>query len=198
MVVRLEGPVWLLQPIPYFGERLTGDWIVEPKVDGWRLQVIKYENGKIEFFGRRLEKNPNWTDKLFFLVQACANLPAGIILDCELYSSAGRRFIPSLFAQKRRAEPIVFVFDIIFYMGKFIGNKKLSVRKRLLSQILFSPPFYLLDYRNWDGDINSSFAWVREKGMDFEGLVLKEASSLYPLNKGAPLATEDWRKLKWR
>jgi ATP-dependent DNA ligase len=49
-------PIFLMQPIPYFGEKLKGEWIVEPKIDGWRLQIIKYEDGKIEYWGRRLEK----------------------------------------------------------------------------------------------------------------------------------------------
>jgi len=29
-----------MQPIPYFGEEFKGDWIVERKIDGWRLQVM--------------------------------------------------------------------------------------------------------------------------------------------------------------
>jgi len=28
------GPVWLMQPIPYFGEKIKGEWIYEPKIDG--------------------------------------------------------------------------------------------------------------------------------------------------------------------
>ncbi len=43
----LKGPVWLMQPIPYFGEEFKGDWIVEPKIDGWRLQVIKSAGGEL-------------------------------------------------------------------------------------------------------------------------------------------------------
>lgn len=54
--MKLKGPIFLMQPIPYFGENLKGNWIVEPKIDGWRLQIIKYSNGKIEYWGRRLEK----------------------------------------------------------------------------------------------------------------------------------------------
>jgi hypothetical protein len=29
-----------MQPIPYFGEKLKGEWIVEPKIDG--LEVADY------------------------------------------------------------------------------------------------------------------------------------------------------------
>lgn len=52
-----------MQPIQYFGEKLEGEWIVEPKIDGWRLEIIKVK-GKVYFYGRRLEKNPDWSDKL--------------------------------------------------------------------------------------------------------------------------------------
>lgn len=87
----LKGPVWLMQPIPYFGESLKGTWIGEPKIDGWRLQIIRYSNGKVELWGRRLEKNPNWTEKLKSLVEKAEKiLPPGTLLDTELYSTGGR------------------------------------------------------------------------------------------------------------
>ena len=112
-VHRLKGPVWLMQPIPYFGEHLRGKWIVEPKIDGWRLQIVRYPHGRLEFWGRRLEKNPNWTDKLQFLVKPAKRiLPYGTLLDAELYSTGGRRFIPSLFAKAPRVLPLIYILYI--------------------------------------------------------------------------------------
>ncbi|MEO0098756.1 MAG: hypothetical protein ABIK99_01130 [candidate division WOR-3 bacterium] len=197
----LKGPVWLMQPIPYFGEKLEGEWLLEPKVDGWRLQVIKYQDGEFAAYGRRLEKNPNWTKRLDFLIPASFNLPKGIILDCELYSTGGRRFIPSLFAQKKKAEPVIFVFDIIFYEGEFLGQEKLTKRKEVLKKLNLSPPFYLLESIPLPKEtlsvpekiveiLPSPFAW--------EGVLLKNANSPYFLGKDGPIATENWRKLKWR
>ena len=113
--MELSGPVWLMQPIPYWGEKLQGDWIYEPKIDGWRLQVIKYQDGRVEFWGRRLERSPNWTAKLSYLIPAFRKLPNGSLVDAELYSTGGRRFIPSLFAHKRKVDPIIYVFDVIFW-----------------------------------------------------------------------------------
>jgi len=46
-----------MQPIPYFGEKLGSGWVYEPKIDGWRLQIIKFPNSEVELWGRRLEKN---------------------------------------------------------------------------------------------------------------------------------------------
>uniref|UniRef100_A0A7C3UQE8 ATP-dependent DNA ligase family profile domain-containing protein n=1 Tax=candidate division WOR-3 bacterium TaxID=2052148 RepID=A0A7C3UQE8_UNCW3 len=199
----LKGPVWLLQPIPYFGERLKGKWIVEPKIDGWRLQVIKDNKGDVFLYGRRLEKNPNWTEKLSFLIPATAFLPNGTLLDCELYSSRGRRFIPSLFSKNRKAEPLIFVFDILFFNGEFIGTRKLSERKAILFQLKIQPPLYCLPYREFQNPTLSSPEMVERKisflpGIDFEGIILKKSSSLYLIGKEGPLATENWRKIRWR
>lgn len=91
-----------MQPIPYFGEELRGEWVYEEKIDGWRLQIIKL-NGEIKFFGRRLDKNPDWTDKLIVPKEGIGRiLPEETILDAELYSDRGRRYIPSLFTKNKK------------------------------------------------------------------------------------------------
>ena len=73
-----------MQPIPYFGEEIRGDWIYEPKIDGWRMQVIKYSNGALECWGRRLERKPDWSEKLHYLLEEIEDtVPAGTKLDCE-------------------------------------------------------------------------------------------------------------------
>ncbi len=187
------SPIYPMQPIPYFGETLSGKWIYEPKIDGWRLQIIKYENGKIEFWGRRLEKKPNWTKNLFYLISYLKNLPDGTLLDAELYSTKGRRGIPSVFARTGLAEPIIYIFDIIFINGAFIGEKPLSERKKILEEISFNPPFYLINYKNlksWEEALKECL----DKG--FEGIVIKDFSSPYIVSKSAPIATHYWRKIK--
>lgn len=82
--MKLTGPIRLMQPIPYFGNNLKGSWIVEPKIDGGRMQTIKYINEKVECWGRRLDRHPEWSGKLKFIEKATRNLPNGILLDCEL------------------------------------------------------------------------------------------------------------------
>ena len=192
--VKLKGPVWLMQPIPYFGETLREKWIVEPKIDGWRLQIIRYPSGKLEFWGRRLEKNPNWTDKLEFLVETAKKfLPSGTILDSELYSTGGRRLIPSLFGKNPKVAPLIFIFDVIFYQGKFIGNLPLEKRRQILKKFHLEPPFYLIKYSNLK-DITEDLLRMIKKG--YEGIVVKKLSSLYQLAEDGPMATADWRKIK--
>ena len=187
------SPIFLMQPIPYFGEKLNGEWIVEPKIDGWRLQIIKYENGRIEYWGRRLEKHPNWTKNLSYLNSSLKEIPNGTLLDCELYSTKGRRGIPSVLARTKQAEPLIFVFDIIFLDNRFLGNKPLRERKKILEQLKFKPPIYLIEYKKL-GNLEESLKENLEKG--YEGIVLKNLDSSYIISKEAPIATHHWRKMK--
>jgi ATP-dependent DNA ligase len=190
----IDGPVWLMQPIPWLGENLKGDWLVEPKFDGWRLQIIRYPDGRVEFWGRRMERKPNWTDKLPDLAAtAKKTIPAGVILDAELYSSAGRRMVPSLFARKPRAESIVYIFDVIYHEGEFVGETPLVKRKDILRSIGVKPPFHIIGSENLT-DLPAAFENAVKAGQ--EGLVIKRADSAYEIGKDAPVATLDWRKVK--
>jgi len=190
----LKGPVWLMQPIPYFGEKFEGKWIVAPKIDGWRLQIIRYPDGKLELWGRRLEKNPNWTDKLQNIARLAEKIfPPATLLDAELYSTRGRRFIPSLFAKTSKALPLIFIFDIIFYKGKFTGNLPLEKRKEVIQKFHLKPPFYRVEWTILT-DVKENLIGMIKKG--YEGIVVKKLSSLYQLAKDGPMATPDWRKIK--
>ena len=186
-------PIFLMQPIPYFGEKLNGEWIVEPKIDGWRLQIIKYEDGRIEYWGRRLEKHPNWTKNLSYLNPSLKDIPNGTLLDCELYSTKGRRGIPSVLTRTKKAEPLIFVFDIIFLDNEFLGNKPLRERKRILELLKLNPPVYLIEYKKLE-NLEESLKENLEKG--YEGIVLKNLDSPYIISKEAPIATHHWRKMK--
>ena len=195
IIMNLKGPVWLMQPIPYFGEELNFDeWLWEPKIDGWRMQVIKYGKNEIEFFGRRLESNPNWTKKLSYLIDIVNKfLPEYTLLDCELYSCSGRRFIPSLFTNQPKVEPLIYVFDIIFYRDEFIGKCILKERRKILEEIRFIKPFFLLSQNKIK---NLSLALNESVRQGNEGIVIKNIYSEYKVSKDGPIATEWWRKIK--
>jgi bifunctional non-homologous end joining protein LigD len=187
-------PVFLMQPIPYFGEKLKGEWIVEPKIDGWRLQIIKYKNEKIEYWGRRLEKKPNWTKSLNYLDKFLTNVPSGTLLDCELYSTKGRRGIPSVLKKTGKAKPLIFVFDVVFFNGKFIGEKTLKERKKILEKIKFKEPFFALEFEPLK---NLKKAMEKSAKKGYEGVILKELNSKYQISYQAPIATHHWRKIKF-
>jgi len=185
----------LMQPIPYFGEELEeGKWVFEPKIDGWRMQILKAPNGKVELWGRRLEKNPHWTEKLPQIKKVAEEiLPDGILLDAELFSSGGRRYIPSLFAKNPKVEPVVYVFDVVFFRGKFIGRKPLRERRELLRVIKWEKPFIIVPQYPL---IDLKKALMECLNMGHEGIVLKRVDSQYRIGEGAPEATANWRKIK--
>lgn len=188
------GPVWLMQPIPYFGEKIRGVWIFEPKIDGWRMQIIQYRDGHTECWGRRLERKPNWSVKLSYLAKHLEDIvPGGTILDCELCSTGGRRFIPSLFGKKPKVNPVVYVFDIIYYRGADVSKKTLKQRKDLLGRIDFKPPFHPVPGRQL-ANLRENYNTEIEKG--HEGIIIKKLDSCYHIGKEAPIATQDWRKIK--
>ena len=190
----VPGPVWLMQPIPYFGEKIKGDWIYEPKIDGWRMQILRFNNGQVEYWGRRLERKPNWSDKLFRLVTLAEKiLPKGILIDCELYSSRGRRFIPSLFAKKPKVKPTIFVFDIMFFENKSVCELSLKKRKKILQKLNLKKPFYSINGKQLT-DLKKNYMTEVKKGN--EGIVIKKLDSPYLIGKEAPIATQYWRKIK--
>ncbi|MEO0071260.1 MAG: hypothetical protein ABIK39_04155 [candidate division WOR-3 bacterium] len=190
----LTGPVWLMQPIPYFGEPVDAGWIYEPKFDGWRLQIIRYQDGRLECWGRRLEKKPNWTERLNQVAgQIKEILPPGSIIDCELTTKNGRRFIPSLFAKSPNVAPLIYIFDVIFYENEFVGDKPLLERKRIIQKFHLSAPFQITVWQ----PVKDIALHLRESlSQGYEGIVIKHLNSPYVICQDGPLATEYWRKIK--
>ncbi len=190
----VSGPVWLMQPIPYFGEKIEGDWIYEPKIDGWRMQILRYNNGLVECWGRRLERKPNWSKQLYRLVTLAEKvIPKGTLIDCELYSTGGRRFIPSLFAKRPKVKPIIYVFDIIFFKNKNVSELSLRERKHILDTLNFKKPFYAIAGKKLT---NIKKDYNKEVKQGYEGIVIKKVDSPYLIGKEAPIATHYWRKIK--
>lgn len=191
---RFNGPVWLMQPIPYFNEPLEGEWVWEPKMDGWRLQILRYPDGHLEAWGRRLEKKPNWSARLLPLFKkGSENIPHGTLLDAELCAEGGRRFIPSVLAGKKEVRPLIFIFDVLYYDGEFWGNHTLRERKALLHKIALGPPLYPLAFFPLIS-VEKAYAQARQAG--HEGIILKHLNSAYQIGQEAPLATPHWRKVK--
>lgn len=188
------GPVWLMQPIPYFGEKINRGWIYEPKIDGWRMQILRYKDGEVECWGRRLERKPNWSKKLSQLVKLTEKIiPRGTLIDCELYSTEGRRFIPSLFAKKPKVKPIVYVFDVICIKDRNIYRLPLGARKEILGTLKLKKPFFPIVGKKL---INIKKNYREEVKKGNEGIIIKKLDSPYLIGKQAPIATHYWRKVK--
>lgn len=190
----IRGPVWLMQPIPYFGEALTNTWLYEPKIDGWRMQIIRRLDGRVELWGRRLERRPDWTVRLKDIADLCRHaFPNGTLVDCELSSSRGRRFVPSLFAKNPKATPHIYVFDILWIDNKAVHPRPLVERKQFLKDLGLKKPFIAL-YGNTVSSTTRHRAETIAHG--HEGIVIKQIDSPYHIGTEAPIATHFWRKIK--
>jgi ATP-dependent DNA ligase len=189
-----QGPIWLMQPIPYFGEELAGEWFWEPKVDGWRMQILRYSDGHVELWGRRLERHPDWTNPLAAIAASVSQfVPPGTLLDAELYTNLGRQWIPSLFARVPKAEPQIYLFDVVCWQRQWVADLPYEERKRLLRQLTLPPGFFVLEPRPIGSLLEALQASMAE---GHEGIVIKRRGSPYEVGREAPVATVNWRKIK--
>jgi ATP-dependent DNA ligase len=183
-----------MQPIPYFGEALTDTWLYEPKIDGWRMQILRRMDGRVELWGRRLERRPDWTGRLKDIADLCRHaFPAGTLVDCELSSSRGRRFVPSLFAKNPKATPHIYVFDILWINNRPVHELPLVERKQHLKNLGLEKPFIAL-YGKTVCNLLQHHAQELDHG--HEGIVIKQIASPYHIGTEAPIATHLWRKIK--
>lgn len=180
--------IWLQQPVRYAGEKLDKrEWMVEPKIDGWRLQIRSDSNGKIEYRGRHIDKQSPWNLKVPL------QLPPDTIVDAELVAEDGRGNIYS--AIKGVVKPIIYVFDVVYLGGKFLGNLPLLERKKILNKLDWQPPFNVVNGEELK-DANAQLKEALDNG--FEGIVLKKKDSHYTPGVKGPGRSRDWRKLKVR
>jgi ATP-dependent DNA ligase len=158
------------------------------------MQILRRSNGTVEIWGRRLERRPNWTARLPDIAERCRRvLPKGTLVDCELSSTRGRRFVPSLFAKNPKAAPFIYVFDVLYMHNKDICELSLAERKRSLDRLTLEEPFIPL---LGNALTNMSIHLKEAIDLGHEGIVIKRIDSLYSIGAQAPIATHVWRKIK--
>jgi bifunctional non-homologous end joining protein LigD len=174
----------------------TGDeWLHEPKLDGYRVQVAK-DGRTVRLFSRQ---GAEWTKRLPSLVDALRAIPTkSAILDGELcMPNAGG--IPDFIALHRYGmthghELAVFAFDMLHRDGRDLRGLPLMVRRRRLSRLLAKSDAPCLHLVPSFEDGNKLFAAAER--LQLEGIVSKRKASPY---QSGP--THDWQKIKtpnWR
>ncbi len=94
------------------------------------MQIIRYEDGKVGFWGRRMIEKPVWTERLKkFILLVQKFLCDGSILDFKITDKRGRRYIPSIFANKPNSQPEIYIFDVIFWKEKSVSELLLKKKK---------------------------------------------------------------------
>jgi bifunctional non-homologous end joining protein LigD len=172
----------------------TGEWLVEAKLDGYRL-LARADGRHVRLFTRA---GHDWTDRLAPIAAAVARLPllSGWI-DGEIVV-LGDDGVPAFNALQnaidggRNDEIVYFVFDLPFLDGRDLRRVPLWSRRALLKEIVGARA----DERiRFSAAFDAPPAQVLEaaRAMRLEGIMLKRADCPYV---GA--RTETWLKLKWQ
>jgi ATP-dependent DNA ligase len=102
---------------------LAGEWVLEPKFDGWRAIVAVGQDVRV--WTRTGHELTERLPELAPLVDCCGG--ASVVLDGELVAGQGRAadfygLLPRV-AARRRSEPLTFVaFDVLAFDGPVIDQ----------------------------------------------------------------------------
>jgi bifunctional non-homologous end joining protein LigD len=183
-------------PIP--AARLpAGDaWLHEPKLDGYRLQVIK-AGRKVRLYNRC---GNEWTARLPGLVDALAGITCKLaIIDSELClqgtgSAPDFARLQLALAHHHHDKLRVFAFDLLHWDGKDLRQLPLTKRRQYLEYLLTRSKVPCL--RLVDTFANGEQLLEVAARHGIEGVVSKRKASPY---RSGP--SRDWHKVKtarWR
>jgi bifunctional non-homologous end joining protein LigD len=162
------------------------EWLHEPKLDGYRLQVAK-EGATVRLYSRR---GFRWTERLAPLAEQLKGIAChSAVLDAELVAG-------NLYSRRRRrpGELAVFAFDLLFRDGRDLRSLPLIERRRRLGRLISRSrvPCLHLVLQFDDGEALLESA----ERLGLEGVVSKRRQALYRSGR-----SRDWLKIKtaaWR
>ncbi|HSK76195.1 MAG TPA: RNA ligase family protein [Thermoanaerobaculia bacterium] len=169
-------------------------WVYEEKYDGYR--AVAYKNGSsVRLISRNLK---DLTAQFEEAVEAVARLRAPtLVLDGEvavfnesLISHLG--FLRSSKANEGMllTPPVFVAFDCVYARGKDLFNEPLNRRRKVLEKELAGAPGPIFVARRLAAD--GLEAWEEVKSHGWEGLVAKDAASVYEPG----VRTKSWIKVK--
>jgi bifunctional non-homologous end joining protein LigD len=171
-------------------------WLHEPKLDGYRLQIVK-SGRAVRLYSRN---GHEWTERLAALADALAGIPGrSAVIDAELCFLTGigaPDFAGLQLALRSRQHHklMVFAFDLLHRDGVDLCPLPLSQRKHLLATLLHRSKVDCLHLVATFPDGAKLLASAER--MQLEGIVSKRRSSPYRSGE-----CKDWRKIKtaaWR
>jgi bifunctional non-homologous end joining protein LigD len=164
-----------------------------PKLDGYRLQVVK-EGRQVRLYSRR---GNEWTDRLPALAEALAAIPCrSAILDAELVltGAGGTPDFVGLHLRgmhRRRQDLIVWAFDLLHRDGRDLRALPLLERRRRLERLLTRSTVPCL--RLVEAFADGAKLLEAADRHHLEGIVSKRKVSPYRSGEW-----RDWRKIKTR
>jgi ATP-dependent DNA ligase len=181
----------------------AGDWIFEPKWDGFRALIFR--DGKEVFIQSRDSKPlnryfPELVDPLL------KQLPARCVLDGEIviahdgvldFDALQLRLHPAASRVKMLSEQMpssVVFFDLLAHGARDLRNVPFAERRQKLQSILTKakPPIHLTPATT---EITTASDWFRRfEGAGLDGVVAKPAAGVYESNKRVMLKVKHERE----
>jgi len=169
-----------------------GDWIVESKLDGYRL-LARIDKKRVRLFTRN---GHDWTSRFPLLVAELKDLPlSSAWLNGEIVVL--KDGIPSFSALQNAVDGqsnndiVYFLFDVIFLDGKDLRRVPLWSRRAVLAPIVENSGKRLLYSQDFDAPPAQIFEAAT--GLGLEGLMLKSRDAPYESGR-----TQTWLKAKAR
>jgi bifunctional non-homologous end joining protein LigD len=180
------------------------DWLHEPKLDGYRLQVIK-ERHQVRLYSRR---GHDWGKRLTALAEALRGIPAhSAVVDAEL-CFPGPDGAPDFFRLLKAAfhdqgrELAVYAFDLLHLNGQDLRPLPLLERRQFLERLLSRAKVPCLHLVDAFADGQKLLEAAEQHGL--EGVVSKRRDAPYCSGKcgdWVKVKTAAWRKAsreRWR
>jgi bifunctional non-homologous end joining protein LigD len=172
------------------------DWLHEPKLDGYRLQVAKEGHG-VRLYSRR---GHDWSKRLAVLAEALRGIPAhSAVVDAEL-CFPGPDGAPNFFRLLKAAFSsqgdglAVYAFDLLHLNGQDLKPLTLIERRQRLERLLGRPKVPCLHLVDAFADGQKLLEAAEKHGL--EGVVSKRRDAPYRSGE-----CRGWRKVKtttWR
>src|SRR5262245_5955853 len=173
---------------------LRGEWVIEPKFDGWR--VIVAVDDAVRVWTRNGHDLTDRLPELAPLADSCGG--TFTVLDGELVARQGRAHdfysVLATVAARNRRVPLTFVaFDVLAF-SKPVIDKPYLERRALLAKLALDGPTWCATPQ-LHGSVRHVLDACAEH--DLEGIVAKRVDSRYRPGE----RSTDWLKLKtadWR
>lgn len=166
-------------------------WIAEPKYDGTRVLVEKFDD-EVRLYTRR---GINRFDDVPTLHDGLAALPDGVILDGEftfITPKGASSFHPIQTGadewRRHDLTPVLYLFDALYLEGDLTGNSLEKRKQRLMDVVAPSDHVEVAPFQ--ETDFLDYYRELTEHGE--EGLILKRVDSRY--YRG--IRSEQWLKVK--
>ncbi|CAB4198130.1 ATP-dependent DNA ligase [uncultured Caudovirales phage] len=165
------------------------DWVIEPKLDGWRWIVDRTADGVKSFGGRNAADH---SGQVPAIAGALDWLPVGTVLDCELAPlehGLGSPAVSSALANGGDGL-VLIVFDVLRLSGTDVCGLPWYQRREMLDLMATRFDNHLVTAASYTAaNLEQHEAWL---AAGFEGCVAKKRDSTYRPGK----RSRDWLKVK--